>query len=132
MPNDPPKAPESPPERRANRGMGHALPKESFRSEAEFGRVALAELKKLPGVMAWRVNSGRRGGVSFGGIIGAPDIQGIVGGHGRFFAVELKTMRGRTTPEQDAWHARAIERGGLVWVARTLDEVIRPLVEATG
>lgn len=67
--------------------------------------------------------------MSFGGIIGAPDIMGVVGVHGRFFAIELKMPGKNTTADQDAWHAAAIERGAMVWVATNLSEVVRPLVE---
>jgi hypothetical protein len=52
-------------------------------------------------------------------------------GHG--IAIELKTNKGKTTPEQKAWLASLEERGWLVAVCRTMDEVmdvlrhVRPL-----
>jgi len=101
-----------------------------FRTERDFTSAALKEVRKLPGVFVWRQNSGQRGGVRFGGEKGAPDLMGIVGKRGLFFGCELKQPGETTSLEQDAWHRLAIERGAMVWVATTLDEVLRPLVEA--
>ncbi len=99
-----------------------------FRTEADFTSAALRAVCSIPLVMAWRVNSGRRGGISFGGIRGAPDLQGIVGNNGQFWACELKMPKGMVSPDQESWMALAAKRGALVWVARTLDEVVTPLL----
>lgn len=109
----------------------HRSPRDNgFKSESDFTSAALKEARKLPGVFVWRQNSGQRGGVRFGGEKGAPDLMGIVGKRGLFFGVELKQPGETTSLDQDAWHRLAIERGGMIWVATTLDEVVRPLVEA--
>jgi hypothetical protein len=104
-------------------------PTSQFRTESEFTSAALKEVRKIPQVFVWRQNSGQRGGVRFGGEKGAPDLMGIIGRNGLFWACELKQVGEETTPDQDEWHRKAIERGAKVWVAYTLDEVIRPLME---
>lgn len=96
--------------------------------ESDLMREAIREMKKIPMVMLWRCNAGRRAGIRFGEV-GMPDVCGIVGKRGRFFGCEFKTDKGDTTPEQDEWHRKAVERGALIYVARTIEEAVRPLME---
>lgn len=58
--------------------------------------------------------------VAFGLGVGSPDLVGAV--NGRVLAVELKSDRGRLSPEQLQWHAAAERRGVAVGTARTLEE----------
>ncbi len=89
---------------------------------------ALSEIKQYlaaRGIFFFRCNTGRRGGVSFG-IKGAPDIVGILPG-GRFLAIEVKGPGGKASAEQVAFLAEITERGGLAFVAFSIDDVVRHL-----
>jgi hypothetical protein len=58
---------------------------------------------------------------------GSPDLVGSLRGH--FFGWELKTEIGRTSPEQDDWHAAARAKGMRVDVIRSADEALEKLSE---
>ncbi len=100
-------------------------------------------ISALPGVLLWRNNSGRlqdaRGRwVTYGLGVGSADLVGcvtmLVPYHltsdqyvARFFALEVKTDRGRTTKEQECW-ARAVRKvGGFVATVRSVDEAMAAL-----
>lgn len=54
------------------------------------------------------------------GTPGSPDLVGAV--HGVFVGFELKSDRGRVSPEQLQWHQAARARGAVVEVVRSVDE----------
>lgn len=84
----------------------------------------------IRGIAAWRNNTGcvvasykgRRRFVRYGHK-GFADIFGVLPG-GRFFAIECKTDKGRTTIEQDEFIDSINAIGGLAFVARSLDDVM--------
>ena len=111
--NHPAHAPTMPPARRK-----HA-------PESDLVRACLAYLDAV-GVFAWRNNSGAtRIGDRFirFGRRGSADILGVLGG-GRILAIECKVGRGRTTPEQDEFLSSISSRGGLAFVARSVEDVV--------
>lgn len=55
---------------------------------------------------------------------GVPDILGILP-DGTFLGIEVKTKDGRIRPEQDRFIKKATDLGGLCFVARSLDDVIK-------
>ena len=61
------------------------------------------------------------------GVCGQPDITGIIGPNGRYFAVECKTGKGKQTPDQAAWQAKVESMGGKYWLVRSLDELMQLL-----
>lgn len=58
--------------------------------------------------------------VAFGAGVGSPDLLAVAGGV--FAGLELKSATGRTSPEQDTWHAAARARGCIVQVVRSVEE----------
>ena len=99
--------------------------------EAVLQRLVLARLLQL-GLFVWRQNTGKtqmRGQWVQFGLPGQADITGILP-NGRRIEVELKSDFGRLSPEQRAFGARISESGGLYIAARTLDEVLVPVLEA--
>jgi penicillin-binding protein-related factor A (putative recombinase) len=57
---------------------------------------------------------------------GVADIMGVLKG-GRHLAIEVKTKTGRVSPEQKAYLEAVNENGGIGFVARSVDDVIREL-----
>lgn len=77
------------------------------------------------GVFCWRNNSGGtkiNGRFMRFGMAGSPDIIGIV--NGRFFAVETKAPGGKLSDSQREWHARAAVAGCVVFVVRSIEELM--------
>ena len=72
-------------------------------------------LKNVPCCFAWKTH----GGVY--GTAGIPDIIACV--DGRFFAFEVKTASGKTTPLQQATIRKILAAGGTAAVVRSADEV---------
>ena len=72
-------------------------------------------LKNVPCCFAWKTH----GGVY--GTAGIPDIIACV--DGRFFAFEVKTASGKTTPLQQATIRKILAAGGTALVVRSVDEV---------
>jgi len=62
--------------------------------------------------------------------IGSPDLIGVLRG-GRVFAVEVKTPIGRLSPEQKAWWQAASKWAIAGGVARSVDEALELLDEAS-
>ena len=101
-------------------------------SEAEILSKILAYLK-LTRIYAWRNSVGatvigageHRRFVRFGHS-GLSDIIGILSG-GRFLAIEVKSAKGRITPEQRAFLDNIEERGGVAFVARSVEDVYHGL-----
>ena len=90
-------------------------------SEAETQKLIMQWLKAA-GIFAWRNNSGKRGGVSYG-LLGSPDIIGMTKG-GRFFGIEVKSATGKMSESQKHFAAQCMLSGGLYILARSLDDVL--------
>jgi len=86
-------------------------------SETMIVARTLQAIGSLPGVLAWRNNSGalvdRYGRLVRFGAVGSPDILAIV--DGLFVGLEVKRQGGRMAPQQRKWKA-ACERAGGVYV----------------
>lgn len=91
-------------------------------SENELQRDILTHLGKMPGVTAWRCQSGKvkvRGGWMELAPNGTPDIIGFLDS-GQFLAIEVKLPGEELRPEQLEWFARAKQRNVLAFVARSV------------
>lgn len=62
--------------------------------------------------------------VNFGLCVGSADIIGIRHSDGRFIAIEVKTGKGRATPEQQRFIEHVRQAGGLVGIARNTDDAL--------
>jgi hypothetical protein len=95
-------------------------------TENEIQREILDALSLIPGVCAWRNNTGvsRSGGryVRFG-IAGQGDITGLLRG-GRRLEIEVKTAKGKVSPEQVAFGESITSKGGLYIVARCVEDAL--------
>jgi hypothetical protein len=61
---------------------------------------------------------------------GGSDLIGIVRGTGRFVACEVKSEGGRPTQQQLMFLDRVRRSGGLAFIARSVDDVVRELEDA--
>jgi hypothetical protein len=111
-------------------------------TEATVLRSCLDYLR-LRGVLAFRVNTtgvydpARKAFRSFRGLKGVADILGVlprtldVGGRrvtvGVFLAVEVKSVRGRLTPEQVAFADAVRKAGGIPLCVRSLKDLVDAL-----
>jgi hypothetical protein len=101
--------------------------------EGDILRQIMAYLKANR-IYSWRQNTG---GVPLGdgkgfrpaATRGVPDIIGILPG-GRMLAIEVKSEKGRITPEQESFLDEINRNGGVAFVARSLDHVVSTLREA--
>ncbi len=57
-------------------------------------------------------------------VCGRPDVEGILSPRGMWFGIEIKTARGIVSDAQKEFIYRIQNAGGLIWVARSLDDVI--------
>lgn len=117
-------------------------------SESEIQKAVLAALEMHPQVaLVWRMNT------ASGYLIGAKDWKYILAGGaaktimarfirfafpgcsdilgmlkgGRFFACEAKSLSGRVKPDQAAFMSKVNHFGGLAFVARSVDDVLKHL-----
>jgi hypothetical protein len=102
--------------------------------ESELLSFALTCLKQS-GLVYWRVPNGpvvhsigNKQIRKKSPIKGFPDIAGVFP-NGKFFAIELKTDKGRLSAEQVEWITKLNMSGGMALVLRTKDE-IREFIEA--
>ena len=88
-------------------------------------RDILRYLATRSDVRAWRANSGaaigRRGLVRFG-VPGQADISGIMRG-GRRLEIEVKSAKGRLSPQQVRFRMMIEDFGGLFILARCVEDV---------
>lgn len=95
-------------------------------------RPTLDLLNGIPGVIAYRIHSGKakvRGGWIHLADPGTPDIGATVKGLAVFF--EAKAAKGLVSEEQLEWHARARRAGAMVFVIRrpsTAVDVVRKIL----
>ena len=85
----------------------------------------IIEYIEASGIYAWRNNTGRRGGVSYGKQ-GSSDILGILPG-GKFLAIEVKGPNGKASLEQLEFLGNIAKNGGVAFIAWGLDDVIKHL-----
>jgi predicted RecB family endonuclease len=85
------------------------------------------------GVLVWRNEVGhgytsRGTPVTYGLCPGSADIIACI--RGRFCGIEIKAGRDRVRPDQAAWAAAVRGAGGLVVVARSVEEALSVLEDA--
>jgi hypothetical protein len=98
--------------------------------EAELQDRILLRLSREPGVLLWRNNTGvarhwsggREHLVRYGLGVGGADLVGLV--DGRFFALEVKTIRGAIRGSQRAWLDLVRRYGGFAAVVRSVEEAV--------
>lgn len=105
--------------------------------EAVLQRLLLARLNAIDGVWCWRANTGAAmssaGHRVHFGVPGQADISGILRG-GRRLEVEVKSDRGRQSPEQREFQHRIEALGGLYLLAYELEPTlaaVRAALEAS-
>jgi len=92
--------------------------------ETALGGRIRAALNVIPGVRVWRNNVGFASWekVRYGLAVGSGDYIGLV--DGRFFSVEVKTAKGRTSSDQKLWRETILRLGGYACVVRSPEEAI--------
>jgi hypothetical protein len=97
-------------------------------TEAELQKACIAMLDQS-GLVHWRIPLGQAGMVGrktgsrgASSILGFPDLCGITP-YGQFWAVELKTDKGRLRPSQKVWIQKLEASGALVRVVRSVGEM---------
>ena len=102
-------------------------------SEAEIQAEVLRVLGARPDLRLWRANTGAAIDPSTArlvrfGVQGQADLSGILAG-GRRLEIEIKSARGRQTPNQKFFGAMIVRFGGLYIVARSLQEALIAIEE---
>jgi len=94
---------------------------------------AIMQYLDYKGIWNWRNNSGmmfqQYKGKSYAvrlGLKGSPDIFGVLPG-GKWLAIEVKDHKGIVSPEQQEFIDNLNSKGGLAFVARTLEEVMEKI-----
>ena len=101
-------------------------------TEAELQKIC-KQLLAQSGLLFWRVSNGpvihRLGSgknvrtfMKKSEIAGFPDFAGVTK-EGTFFALELKSEKGKVSPEQMDWQDRLSDSNAIVGVARTPDHI---------
>jgi hypothetical protein len=101
-------------------------------SETALTAAVLNALERVPGVVAWRCNSGTvkvRGAWMHLAPRGTADVIGFVVPNGRFFGIELKVQGGKHphTKEQQEWGEKVVKHGGIYILARSVGEALDAL-----
>lgn len=138
-------APASPPV--PKRGRLKLAPLPTF-AEGVFQRALLDALKHVPGIRAWRQQTGItkvRGGYMHLAPNGAGDIVGTAAPDGLHFELEVKGPTTETQPAQDPWRDETIAAGAVylrvrpdrgetlaVAVSRSVRELQGAIAEARG
>jgi len=95
--------------------------------EADIMRLCMLALSEA-GCLIWRNNTGvlpDKNGVPirFGLCVGSSDLIGVAP-DGRFLAVEVKTEKGKPTPEQERFISAVRAKGGIAGIARSPEEAL--------
>ena len=97
----------------------------------------LVQINRIPGVRAWRQNSGLlmagSGRMVRAGLPGCGDITGIVTwerGCGHRLELEIKTPGVTQSEQQEAFETMVTSRGGIYILARTVDDAINGIHSA--
>ena len=100
--------------------------------EAEILSEVMIEIGSIPGVLAWRNNTGMiksaDGRFVRFGTPGSPDVIVIAGG--KFVGLEVKTERGRLSPRQRKWRAACETAGGIYAVVRDAHSAFMVVMDA--
>ncbi len=83
--------------------------------ENDIVKAILKHLKTVPNCFCWKEHGGMYG------TAGIPDIICCISG--QFYAFEVKTSTGKTTPLQDATIRKINNCGGKAYVVRSVNEV---------
>lgn len=100
-------------------------------TESQIQALTLGWLK-TKGFFVWRQNNGgvwdasREAYRNANGLKGVSDILGVLP-DGRFLAIEVKSSKGKTSKDQDAFLASVNAHGGLAFVVRDLEDVKKHL-----
>jgi hypothetical protein len=112
------------------------LKDQGLMKESELLSFALTCLKQS-GLVYWRVPNGpvmhsigNKVIRKCSPIKGFPDLAGVFP-NGKFFAIELKTDKGRLSPEQHEWITKLNMSGAMAIVLRTKDEIREFIVAAS-
>lgn len=96
-------------------------------NETELMNRILVAISAIPGVLAWRNNTGALKVddrfVRYGLCPGSSDIIGLY--NGRFFALEVKTARGQVSAQQFAFLKAINANGGIGKVVRSIEDAER-------
>ena len=100
--------------------------------ESDIQRLIMLALSEA-GCLIWRNNTGvlkNAAGIpiKFGLCVGSSDLIGLTP-TGRFLAVEIKTCKGRATPEQLRFIEAVRSRGGVAGIARSPAEALALLAQ---
>lgn len=95
--------------------------------ESDIQRLIMLALSEA-GCVIWRNNTGvlkNAAGIPirFGLCVGSSDLIGITP-RGKFLAVEIKTCKGRATPEQLRFIEAVRKHGGIAGIARSPEEAL--------
>lgn len=87
----------------------------------------MLEFGARPNIRLWRTNTGAlfdsRGQLVRYGVLGGPDVTGILGPHGRYLGIECKAPGGKQSKEQLAFQRMVVSLGGLYVVAYSIEDV---------
>lgn len=123
-------SPSPPPDRALDRCRRPTTPESRLLQDV---RLALG---REPDLVLWRIQPGgihdSTGRPIHTAPTGIADLCGVLAPHGRWFCLELKSQRGRTTPEQEQWGRLLIARGGFYAVVKTVAEAVAALSRARG
>jgi hypothetical protein len=93
-------------------------------TEAELQKACI-ELLNRSQLCHWRIPLGEkrpRGSMGSSSVVGFPDLCGITKS-GRFWAVELKTDKGKLRSSQEIWIRKLLDSGAVVRVIRSVGEM---------
>lgn len=106
-----------------------------YPSEKQVQDTILEWLNLQPRTFAWRQNSGKfliqhPSGKKYMVVVGTKGMCDIIASwKGRFLAIEVKSFIGKLSDEQRDFIEMINDRGGISFVAHSLDEVIKTLEE---
>lgn len=105
-------------------------PKEIMKVKESWIEAQIHHYLSLKGIFAWKAKTVgtydpvkkifRKPGANY--MRGVSDILGVLDG-GRTLAIEVKTPTGRVSPEQKTFIEQVNKRGGLAFVARSVEDV---------
>ena len=87
--------------------------------------MQIRNVLKMYGIFHWKVFQ------TLGATPGISDILGVLPG-GRMLAIEVKTERGKLSPHQERFLKNIADAGGLAFVARSFDDVVKTLQMEVG
>jgi penicillin-binding protein-related factor A (putative recombinase) len=77
---------------------------------------SIRDFLKVMGIFHWKEHGG------LGSAPGVPDLVGVY--EGRLLAIEIKTDKGKLSPQQKYFLEKIAEAGGIAFVARSVEDVI--------